>query len=398
MKKKLLFVIPSLEAGGGEKSLINLLHQIDFNSYEVDLFLFNPTGIFIASVPRPVTILELPPSYKTFTKGLFSAVKSFLLQGKITLAIARFLYSYHIKKIDNKAFAEQYVWKYLKKALPIFPKKYTAAIGFLEKSSIYLAVDCVIAEKKIGWIHTNYTTSSMDNKLDNSFFKKLDNLVTVSEECAAALAVNFTDLKSKIKIIYNIVSPVTIKKLALEPTETYFNPEKINLVTIARLSHEKGIDLAVEAMKILMTRNQNVVWYCIGDGIEKEALQQKVTEYNLQDNFIFLGLQLNPYPYLARADIYIQPSRYEGKSIAVDEAKILQKPIIITNFTTAKDQISDQQTGLIVAINPESIADGISKLILDKKLQDSFKNNLSHEKLGTEDEVKKLYTIINGNS
>jgi glycosyltransferase involved in cell wall biosynthesis len=398
MKKNLLFVMPSLNAGGGEKSLINLLSQIDYNSYNVDLFLFNKTGVFFNSIPDEVNILETPPIYRTFTKNFSGAINSFIKSGDIHLAFARILFTTKNRIIKNKDFAEQYSWKYVSRSLKEFKKEYDAAIGFLEKSSIYFIVDNVKAKKKIGWIHTNYSCSGMNPKFDKVYFQKLDHIVTVSEECVKSLKKSFPAIAHKIELIYNIVSPRLIKMLADE-VELFGNPifEKthINILTIGRLSYEKGIDLAINSCKELLNRGYKIKWYVMGEGSERTNLENLIKNFNLQNNFILLGTKENPYPYLKQADIYVQPSRYEGKSIAIDEAKILNKPIVVTKFESSKDQINNELDGLIVGISYKDIVEGVERLVKNCDLSNYLISNLETQKLSTEHEIEKLYKIIN---
>lgn len=396
MKKKLLFVMPSLSAGGGEKSLVNLLSQIDFTVYNVDLFLFNKTGIFLNSLPTEVNILELEDNYKVFTSGLKSSFTNFLKTGKVNLAYYRTLFAIKNRLNNNVSLAEQYTWKYKSKALGLLEKEYDMAVGFLEKSSIYFIVEKVKSKKKIGWIHTNYSNSKMDPSFDEPYFKRLDQIVTVSEECARSLRNYFPHMQEKISIIYNIISPKVINTLAKREIEENISFQKnfINIITVARLSYEKGIDLAINSCKILVDKGYKIKWYVLGDGNEREKLEKLIENNKLQSNFTLLGIKENPYPFIRAADIYVQPSRYEGKSIAIDEAKILQKPIIVTNFETAKDQISNGKNGIIVGNDEEEVTRGIETFIKNKDLINIVKNNLSKEKLGTEDEIKKLYEFV----
>jgi glycosyltransferase involved in cell wall biosynthesis len=161
------------------------------------------------------------------------------------------------------------------------------------------------------------------------------------------------------------------------------------------LSTEKGIDLAVETCKILVKNKPKIKWFVVGDGPERENLEQKIRENNLENNFFLLGLKENPYGFLNQCTIYVQPSRYEGKSIAVDEAKILKKPIVVTNFSTAKDQICSEENGIITEMNSNALANSILHLIENRELMEKFSLNLGCEKLGTEDEIHKLYDLIN---
>ena len=386
MKKNLLFVMPSLAAGGGEKSLVNLLSQIDYKLYNVDLFLFSKTGIFLNSIPKEVNVLHFPNNYEIFTTRLTNSILNFLKAGQVNLAYSRLMFAIKNRIVKDVAISEQYTWRYLNKSFDILGKEYDVAIGYLEKSPVYFVVDKVKAKKKIGWIHTNYSNSGMDYHFDLPYFEQLDNIVTVSEECAKSLENNFAHLKHKVRVIYNIVSPKVINNLSnngiLE--EYIYDNNYTNIITMARLSQEKGIDIAINSCKILVDKGYKVRWYVLGDGKEKETLENLVESHSLQDNFKILGLRENPYPYVKKADIYVQPSRYEGKSIAIDEAKILTRPIVVTNFSTANDQIENGIDGLIVDMKPKDIANGIEILIHDTELKCNLASNLSKKKLGTE--------------
>ncbi|MDQ0242558.1 glycosyltransferase involved in cell wall biosynthesis [Bacillus fengqiuensis] len=398
MKKKILFVMNNLSSGGAEKSLSSLLQIIDYSKYDVDLLLFKSGGIFFSNLPPQVNILQEPDEYQYFDMPIRRAITDCIKRGRIDTALSRVRASYIFRKEKNKARCEQRAWKYMSKPLKKIDKTYDIAIGYLEKSSIYFVVDKVKAKRKIGWIHTNYSNSGMDNNLDNPYFQQLDYIVTVSEECVQSLKDNFAHLKNKIRVVGNIVSPQTINSLSNNEIQDDFisDADYTNIVTVARLGHEKGIDMAIKACDLLVRNGYKAKWYVLGYGTEKESSENlSLIENNgLRNHFKLLGVKENPYPYIRKADIYVQPSRYEGKSIAIDEAKILHKPIVVTNFSTAKDQIENEENGIIVDMDPESIYEGIKKLIEDKKLRNSLMNNLAKEKLGTEHEVQKLYELF----
>ncbi|WP_368657365.1 glycosyltransferase [Metabacillus halosaccharovorans] len=395
-KKNLLFVMPSLSAGGGEKSLVNLLSQINFDQYNVDLFLFSKKGEFLTLLPREVRVIEPTRNHLIFTTSLKKSVGIFLKNRQYYLAYSRFMFTIKNRMIKNSAISEQYTWKYHGASFDILKKEYDVAIGFLEKSSIYFVVDKVKSKKKIGWIHTNYSNSGMDYKYDSPYFKQLDNIVAVSQECANSLKAQFPHLSNKIKVIFNIVSPEIIRTLSNEEIQDNCLSEKnyISIVTVARLSEEKGIDQAIKSCKILISKGYEIRWYVIGEGNERERLEQIINNNDLNNHFKLLGIKENPYPFINRADIYVQPSRYEGKSIAIDEAKILGKPIIVTNFKTAKDQIANGVNGLIVDMSEEGLSLGVEKLIKEEELKDNLIRNLAKEKLGTEEEIKKVYEMF----
>ena len=393
-KKNILFAISNLEAGGGQKSLVNLLETIDYSRFNVDLVLISPSGIFKDLIPKEVAILDLGPNNEIYTKQLFTACFSALKSFKLKLIYNRILFFLKNSLIKNKAYAEQVSWKNKQEYMSYFDNNYDAAIGFLEKSSIYFIVDNVKAKKKIGFIHNDYNKLNLKAGLDRPYFNKLNHIVTVSEECENVLKRTFPNLENKVSVMFNIVSIKLILKMASANTVKEYNNANHNILSVGRLHLQKGFDFSIDACKILVNKGINVTWYIIGDGSERTKLEDMIKKHGLEKHFILLGLRKNPYPYIKNCTIYAQTSRYEGKSIAIDEAKILQKPILATNFSTVYDQLSHNKTALICDMNAESIAKNIELLINSTELQQKLRNNLKKESLGTEQEIKKLYKFI----
>ncbi|MEC2056053.1 glycosyltransferase [Peribacillus psychrosaccharolyticus] len=389
MKKNILFVLNNLNCGGAEKALISLLETIDYSMYNVDLYLFKHEGIFFNKIPKRVKLLKEPFEYKYFDMPIKKALIGCIQKGRVDIGLSRIRAGYIFKREKNNAICTQKIWKYVSKSLKSVNKQYDVAIGYLENHPIYFCIDKVIATKKIGFIHNDYDKLGMDPDIDMDYFCKLDNIVTVSEECANILKQRFPMFSHKVEVMYNIVSPNMINNMALEKVAMNF--KGVKLVSVGRLTYQKGFEMAVEACKSLVESGHDIQWYIIGEGEDREKLEKMIEEYHLKGIFILLGLKENPYPYINQADIYVQPSRFEGKSIAIDEAKILHKPIIATNFSTAKDQLMDKKNGLIVEMDSTSIFEGIKKIIGDDVLRTTFIDSLAKEKLGTENEIQKLY-------
>lgn len=393
MKKKLLFVIPNLGAGGAEKSLVNLLNELDYSIYEVDLFLFSKSGLFFHQLPPQVNVVEPHADFKIFQKPLLKSLWAFLRNGKIGLLISRFLFFFINQWMKNKSVAEQKTWSLVKKSMKKVNKNYDCGIAFLEKSSIYFLVDFVKASKKIGYIHNDYEQLGLNLKFDLPYFHKLHHIVTVSESCKTVLENKVTP-KNKVKLIYNISSPRLLNSLADEYSVDKVE-NKIKFLTIARLEHQKGIDIAIETAKILKDKKLNFLWEVIGEGSERERLTKLIKDNGLEDNFRLLGLRKNPYPYLKNCDFYIQSSRFEGKSIAIDEALILKKLIVVTHFSTAVDQIKHGENGLIAEMNAEDLSDKIWKLYNDPLLQENILQNLNHQVFDDEKQLAKFNHLVN---
>ena len=394
MKKKLLFVIPTLDLGGAEKSLVNLLHAIDYSKYEVEVFMFLQRGVFLNSVPPEVHRIENTEEYKIFSKSALYAIPIFICRGKWRSAFHRFLFAYKNRYHKINAVNEQYTWVHTARFLPFLQKEYDAAIGYLEKSTYYFVADNVKAKKKIGWIHTDLEALHLDFTFEKKYFDKLDYLVTVSEGLKERLVHKLPSLESKVLAIENINSKKTILHLAEEKPKVILDKSTFNIIFVGRLVKEKGLFMAVDAIHLLKKNNLKIKLYLAGKGNIESELKAYAIEKGLEEDVVFLGMQKNPYPLIKQAEVFMMTSFYEGKSIALAEAKILNKAIVITNFSSAKDQIKDNITGLIAEMNPEAIAEKLSLLYHKNEIRENLKANLLQEKLGNENEVEKLYQLI----
>ncbi|WEV16557.1 glycosyltransferase [Clostridium perfringens D] len=369
--KKVLIGSFDMEVGGVERSLISMLDNFDYDNHEVDLMLYSHTGDFMPLLNNKVNLLKEDRKYSTFRKSIVETFK----QGNILLGSSRILARIfaNLKGKINKTneygvYQMQLMWKYALPFLPKIEKEYDVAISYLWPH--YFIAEKVKAIKKIAWIHTDYSTIETDVNLDLKMWDKFDHIVAVSEECKNAFLTKYPILKEKIKVIENITSPDFIKKMAKENIECIEEDNSFKVLSVARLSHAKGIDRAVKALKILHERGlTNIKWYVVGYGGDEEIIRKLIEENNFQESFILLGKKFNPYPYMKKCDLYVQPSRYEGKAVTVGEAQILGKPVMITNYTTAKSQVKEGFDGYICDSTIEGIADGIEKLFEDKALE-----------------------------
>lgn len=394
MKKKILFVMESMGSGGGERSLLTLLQLLDYEKYAVDLLLFNPTGLFMDMIPKQVNIIGFEENYSVFSQPLAQSVKSYVLKGKLLSAIERVMYSKAVNsKQGSTLYRDQLAWKYMKKAFKNKLTGYDAAVGYLEGKPNFFVADCVEAKVKIGYVHNDYNKLKMDKNLDKPFFEKMDYIVSVSEECCNVIENVFPEFKNKVRKIENITSPSTLKKMADSTVIEYENLNKKILLTVGRLSQQKGYDIAVDAAEILDKNGVEFKWFAIGKGELKAEIEQKIKEKKLEDKFILLGERANPYPYINGCDIYVQSSYYEGKSIAIDEAKCFAKPIVTTKFTTVLDQLTDGKTALLAEIEAKSVAEKIMQLVHDESLCKTLSENLKKEKVGNEEEIEKFYKL-----
>ena len=386
--KKVLFVISSLEGGGAEKSLVNLLNEMPIAKYEIDLLLLKKTGIFLDQVPKNVNIIETPKILKKLYGPLIKGGVYSLF--KIITSLFSRIFE---KKEENYS---PFRWKYFyKKIIKDLDKEYDIAIAYLSGDPMFYVGDKVKAKKKIYWVHNDYLLDKHPKKYDYEYFKKSSAIITVSQTCLDILKKVFPEFKEKIFYLENITSDKIVKRRALEfyPQE-YKENNKIKFLTVGRLTYQKGLDIGIEAAKILKEQGVKFNWFILGVGEEKTKLLELIKKYELENEIILLGLKKNPYPYIKNCDIFLQTSRYEGKSVVLDEAKILAKPVVVTNYSTVKDQIINDKEGYIVNLDSTSIAKGIREVMEDKNLYNKIENYLKNNNYGNEKEINKYIKIF----
>lgn len=389
MKKKILFVMPSLKSGGAEKSLISVLSVFDYEKYDVDLLLFRHDGLFFDKIPKEVNLLSAGERFELFDGNSKRAIKSFIKSGRIMLAISRLKYGLCLRNEDS--YKREYgAWREIKKAIDYPTKKYDCVIGYLEGISDWFASEFKNADKKIGYMHSYLDRSNLDKKFFGETIEKFDAFVAVSPECMQNLQNNYPNYKNFF-VIENITAP---KLFSADLSDGIPYDGSVRVLTVGRLSYEKGPDIALEACKIIKDSGEKIKWYHIGTGPEKEKIISQIKKFELEDYFILLGEKADPYPYFASCDIYVQPSRHEGKSIAVDEAKCFAKPIVVTDFPSAFDQIENGVSGIICKTDSKDIAKTIIRLSKDYTLRQKLSDNLSSQPQGNEDEILKLYELI----
>ena len=397
MKKKIFINMYSMNIGGAERSLIGLLESFDYSKYDVDLFLYRHEGEFMKFIPNEVNLLPEIKEYTTFERS----VKEIFKEGYINLACARTIAKLKAK-IKNRGLKNeegtykymQYIWKYSIGMLPKIKGEYDLAIGFLGPYDFL--INKVKARKKIGWVHTDYKTIvNADVKLDKKMWSKLDYIVNVSKACEESFLKVFPEFKSKCMVIENILSKKFVIEQAKENISDFtLDKTYINICSVGRFSNQKGFDLAVLACRKLVDSGYKIKWYVVGYGSEENKIKELIDKNNLNNYFILLGKKINPYPYIKQCDIYCQPSRYEGKAVTVREAQILSKPIVITNYPTAKSQVENFYDGYITELSVDGIANGIKTVIDDYKLREKLIDNCFKNDFSNIEEINKIYELI----
>lgn len=395
--KNVLIASFDMEVGGVERSLISMLDNFDYKNYGVDLMLYRHKGDFMDLVTNKVNLLDEISQYTTFRKSIGEIFKDKQYSIGLTRIVSKINADFtgRTKRITEPGYYQmQLMWQYALPFLPKVDKEYDVAISYLWPH--YFIADKIRAKKKIAWIHTDYSTIEPDLHMDFKMWKKFDHIVAVSEACKNSFFKKYSELENKVVVIENITSPEFIRKMANEDIENpMINDNRFKIITVARLSHAKGIDNAVSALKMLKDKGyDDIVWYVVGYGGDEVMIKDLIKNLKLEADFILLGKQTNPYPYMKEADLYVQPSRYEGKAVTVGEAQILSKPVMITNYTTAKSQVRDGLDGYITELSIEGIVTGIEKLYKESIIRKELTNNCRKTDYSNSCELDKLYEIM----
>lgn len=375
--KNIVFVIESLHLGGAEKSLVTLLHNLDYQQYNVDLILFTNEGIFLNQVPSQVNIIQIKWPHFTFLKRIYYKV----------------LRAVNYSNLHNA----QILWPLIENNFTVIDKRYDAAIAYSQGFSTYYVAKFISATKNFSWLNTNYQKTAYNIKFDYSFYKNYDKIVAVSVEAKNSLEKELYKIKKEIPIVIikDITDQMSLQKLATVKPDIVFKSNKINVVTVCRLAKEKGLPLAINACRHLLDSGYEINWYVVGEGGEREYLEKLIIDNNLSDSFFLLGATNNPYPYMKAADIYVQTSLFEGLGLTVIEASYLNKPIVATNFDTVYSIIENEETGLIAEMTPDSIALQVKRLVVDKTLRTKFINNLAkQENKDKEESLQKINELL----
>lgn len=343
MKKNVLIFHQNMVMGGVEKVTLNILENLDRKKFNIKVILVEKYGELLEKLPKDLEIIYLlDKDYSRDKKGVFKFI-DYLKE----LIIINQRLKKIIKKNDN--------------LLNMNMRNMRINLSFLKYKN-----------KKIGWIHGNILNDNrtLFEKINYHFFNQYTKIFNISEQGKKDFDNKFPKLKNKSELLYNSFDIEEIRK---KSKEEIIN-EKDYLISIGRLSYEKGFDLLINAIFLLKKDGINKKLYIIGDGNEKENLENQIKKLNLENNVFLLGFKTNPYIWLKNSKLYILSSRGEGLPTVLIEALICEKAIVSTNCKCGPEEIlSNGKYGLLVETeDPLALKEGIKKLILDEKLRKNY--------------------------
>jgi glycosyltransferase involved in cell wall biosynthesis len=395
LKKDLLFVIDSLAMAGAEKSLVTLLSMVDLSKFNIDLLLFAHGNTLEKLIPKEINVLP-PLKYTIFTQKSIkdNLIHSFNLSNyKMLVSRMKYTSKIRMKKYSNPQKARVF-WESVSSVIETNPKTYDVAISYAQGVPTFYVAEKVKAKKKFAWVNVSYRLSGKDKVFQKKYYDQYNKIVGVSESTKEIFLETFPEYHNKIEVIYDINNPHFISDMA--DTGTGYNDDfdGVRILTIGRLARQKGYDIALEACKSLKETGINFRWYVLGKGPLEEEIRQYIVTHGLTNHFILLGVKANPYPYIKKSDIYVQTSKFEGYGLAIAEARMLNVPVVTTNFDAVYNQMVQNKNGLVVNMDSESVAEGIINLIHNHNLRNEITEYLKQEKKGNVEEIEKFYKLV----
>lgn len=396
MKKRIFISMHYLELGGAEAALIGMLQAMDYDRYDVDLFLHSHQGEMMQFIPKEVNLLAEIKEYSMIEKPMLEVLGRGCFRVVQARLKAKWQFQRHLKRkgLKESAASFQYVGNAVTPILPslVYLGEYDLAISFLNPHNIVR--DKVKAKKKVCWIHTDYTRIDVNAELELPVWASYDQVISISPDVTRTFLQVFPSLEGKIVEMENILSAKFIRKRAEEfDASVELVGDGVKLLSVGRFCEAKNYDNVPYICRHIRELGINLRWFLIGYG-DDSLIRQRIHETGMEDYVIILGKRSNPYPYIKVCDMYVQPSRYEGKSVTVREAQILCKPVVVTDYPTAKSQITHGVDGVIVPLDNESCAKGIVDFVQNRLLRYQIVDYLQRHDYGNEGEIQKLYDLI----
>ncbi len=410
---RVLFVINTMGRAGAEVSFLNLLYEMP-KDLEIDLLVLTAQGEMLTDLPEGVRVLnkKINKTPVNSAEGMRvlqrTVLKALFLKGGIIKDGKYLLKNYSLMKKAGKVRKDKLLWRVLSDTAPLQEAHYDLAVAFLEGGSSYYVADRVNADKKVAFVHVDYEKAGYTRELDLDSYSAFDKVFCVSEEVRSSFIKIHPELYRYTDIFRNILNTELIRKKAEEKIavpeklKSYFDPEYkgLRLLTVGRLTRQKNWEKSILAAGLLRQKGIDFKWLLLGEGEERQQLSDKIKAAGVADCFLMPGAVDNPYPYIKQADIYVHCSAYEGKSIAIQEAKILGKPLVISDVPGNREQVENNKNGLLVHFKSNRIVDGILALYKDKDMQTRFSKEVETEAdrdfSRDNTDINKLITLLDG--
>ena len=367
---------------------------------ELSLFVLTGQGEMLSQVPEGVKILN-----KTYdscsvhsSEGTRHLMKAALKACCVRGTVVR-LFPYLVKQLagmikKKRLQPDKLLWRVFSDGAERFDEEYDLAVAYIEGGATYYVMDHVKAKKKAAFFHVDYSMAGYTRSMDKECYLTYDKVFTVSDEVKTAFLAVYPECQSKTEVFHNLINRERILKRAEEPGGFTDKFEGQRILTVGRLMAQKDFAQSIQAMKLLKEQGINARWYILGEGEQRAELEALIKKLNLEQDFILCGAVDNPYNYLKQADLYVHATRFEGKSIAIQEAQVLGKPILVSNCSGNREQVVDGVDGKLCELTPEDICTGVKELLENKELSAACGTMAAKRQMTGSKETEKLLALL----
>lgn len=398
--KRILFVINTMGCGGAEFALLELLRHLDPREYDVSLYVVTGQGELTRELPPYVRLLNRryqPCSVLTAAgrRKLAGRVLRTMASRGTGLRLGPYLCRNLWRMLrEGRVQPDKLLWRVLSDGGQRLETVYDLAVAFHEGGSTYYVADHVEARRKAAFVHVNYERAGYTPALDLDCYQKFDRVFPVSNEVRDVFLKTYPEYRNRAEILYNILDQERIHSRALLSGGFADGFEGFRILTLGRLAREKALEISVQAARLLKDAGEPVRWYVLGEGSQRTFLKGKIRALGLEKDFLLPGTVENPYPYLRQADLYVHASRYEGKSIAIQEAQILGKAIVASDCSGNREQVEHGVDGLMCDLTPEAVCASVRTLLGDRDLRERLGRAAARRRQADAEELKKLLSLL----
>lgn len=399
--KKILFVINTMGRAGAEVALIALLERLAARGdCELSLYSLIPRGEMFARLPPQVKVLNKkvsPGSVLSSGGRLFIARRvaaSFFYRFTGFRLLPYFLRNFSAQKAAGRFQPDKLIWRLLSEGTPALRGGWDLGVAYIEGAATYFLADKIKADKKASFVHIDYERAGYLPIMDRDSYTRIDRVFAVSNEVQKKFVQIHPECADKTFLFRNIINTWGIRERAQQGpafTDAYSG---YRLLTIGRLTYQKGYDIAVDAFALLRKRGVDARWYIIGEGPERLAIERLIKEHGVEGGFVLLGERDNPYPYLKACDLYVHATRFEGKSVAVEEAQVLGKPILASDCTGNREQVIPGVDGILFELTAQNLAHELEKLLGDPALRERLAREVARKNLDHPEDLDLLLGLM----
>lgn len=403
MKKKALFVINTLGGGGAEQALADLLGQLRSPDWDLYLYVMLGQGELIRRIPPEVKLLNrhYDPSDVLSARGRRRMAGHLCLLLPRRLALLRCLPSLLGRGAQmlrrGRLRWDRLLWEVIAEAAWAPKEEFDLAVAYIEGAATDYVARRIRAGRKAAFLHLVNLAEEREppTAREREVYGCFRRIFSVSEEVRQFFQARYPQYAPACRVLHNFVDRERIRLRAAEAGGFTDGYTGLRILTVARLNPQKALEVSVRAMALVRQAGLEARWYVLGEGPERPALEAQIRDAGLQEAFLLPGATDNPYPYFRQADLYVHCSRFEGRSIAVQEAMALGCPIILSDCAGNREQLEDGREGLMVPLEPEAIAGAILRLAKDPELRRRLGENAARRGEDREDS-RKLLAILEG--